>query len=55
MFNAYHVHFKNQNVWPERLIIFRDGVSEGELSQVVEKEYSQIKRKFAAMDAHPHD
>jgi len=43
MFNLYRTAIRETNSWPEHLIIFRDGVSEGELHSVVEKEFSQVK------------
>lgn len=44
MFNAFRKGVKNEgNIWPEHLIIFRDGVSEGELHSVVDQEFAQVK------------
>ncbi len=44
LFNSYRKHvLKEDDVWPEHLIIFRDGVSEGEINSVVEREFSQVK------------
>ena len=43
-FQQFHAYIKvGPNVWPERIIVFRDGVSEGELHKVVEHEFAQVK------------
>ena len=47
MFNKYRTYKKDQLVWPEQLIFYRDGVSEGEIQRVVENEISQIRGEFA--------
>jgi len=44
MFRSYRdLKGEGNKCWPEHLIIFRDGVSEGELQTVVEKEFAQVK------------
>ncbi|KLO14205.1 Piwi-domain-containing protein [Schizopora paradoxa] len=43
VFNSYRKAIKEGDIWPEHLIIFRDGVSEGELHSVVDREFSQVK------------
>lgn len=45
---AYRQHSK---VLPERMIVFRDGVSEGQYAEVLEYELSQIFRAFAIVDS----
>ena len=43
-FREVHERIKvGPNVWPDQIIIFRDGVSEGELHKVVEHEFAQVK------------
>ncbi len=47
MFRSYRdLKGEGNKCWPEHLIIFRDGVSEGELQTVVEKEFAQVKGKI---------
>lgn len=46
MFNQHRKSVGEGNAWPDHLIIFRDGVSEGELHSVVDKEFSQVKGMF---------
>ena len=38
---------KRNNTWPEHLIIYRDGVSEGQFSDLLQKELSQIHEAIA--------
>lgn len=47
MFNKYRAFKRDQLMWPEQLIFYRDGVSEGEIQRVVESEISQIRGEFA--------
>ncbi|KAF8894445.1 Piwi domain-containing protein [Infundibulicybe gibba] len=49
MMDALHVFNKKNGCLPRRLLLFRDGVSEGEFSQVLEKEVGLMS---AAMRAH---
>ncbi|BGP40812.1 Protein argonaute [Rhodotorula kratochvilovae] len=41
----------NKGVKPEKVIMFRDGVSEGQLAPVVHAEVSALKRAFKVVDA----
>ncbi|KAI9453205.1 Piwi-domain-containing protein [Lactarius psammicola] len=41
---------RENGVLPERMIVFRDGVSEGQYPEVLEHELSQIFRAFARVD-----
>jgi hypothetical protein len=40
---------KNNNVLPDRVVLFRDGVSEGQLETVLDKEKSQLDVLFGEM------
>jgi len=44
VFEEYSKYIGKGKSWPEQLIIFRDGLSEGELHKVAENEMSQIKK-----------
>lgn len=37
---------KRKNTLPRRIIVYRDGVSEGQFNTVVEEEYPQIVKSF---------
>eukprot|EP01025_Chloroclados_australasicus_P000785 TRINITY_DN10293_c0_g1_i1.p1 TRINITY_DN10293_c0_g1~~TRINITY_DN10293_c0_g1_i1.p1 ORF type:complete len:642 (-),score=74.17 TRINITY_DN10293_c0_g1_i1:480-2153(-) len=41
----------NRDVRPERLVIFRDGVSEGQQRMVLEQEYIDIRRELQSLEA----
>lgn len=45
-------HYKKMNnAYPEKLIIYRDGISDGQLSMVKEHEIPQIEKAFSMIDA----
>jgi len=44
MFNGYQLGVKKRDIWPQRVLFFRDGVSEGEYAQVMEQEYTAIQQ-----------
>lgn len=45
-------HYYRQNtVYPDKIIIYRDGVSDGQLEMVVNYEIPQIEKAFAMIDA----
>ncbi|KAH9038041.1 Piwi-domain-containing protein [Lactarius deliciosus] len=45
-----HAYRQRLKVLPERMIVFRDGVSESQYTEVLEHELSQIFRAFARVD-----
>jgi aubergine len=44
-----HYH-KMNGAYPEKIIIYRDGVSDGQLSLVVDYEIPQIRKAFGLLD-----
>jgi len=51
-FKAACEHYKKINgVFPEKIIIYRDGVSDGQLALVKDSEIPQIEKAFTALDA----
>jgi hypothetical protein len=49
--NTFYTHWKKEtkgkkNVLPQRIIFFRDGLSEGEFKGVAEEEIKEIKGKY---------
>jgi len=49
MFHEYQAHVKRRDLWPGRVLFFRDGVSEGEYAQVMEQEYKAIQEACAEL------
>jgi len=55
MFHNYRQFARRDSqdiVWPEQIIFYRDGVSEGEIQRVVEEEIKGIRHVLADMEAH---
>lgn len=49
--SACEHYYKVNNAYPEKLIIYRDGISDGQLSMVKEHEIPQIEKAFSMLDA----
>ena len=43
-------YFRENKAYPEKLIIYRDGVGDGQLTAVKENEIPQIEKAFALID-----
>ena len=42
--------YRTNGLYPKRVIIYRDGVSDGQLQLVVESEIPQIQKAFSLID-----
>lgn len=52
IFLAACEHFYRANqTFPKRIVIYRDGVSDGQLQLVMESEIPQIQKAFSLIDA----
>ena len=47
---ALEHYFRENNRYPEKIFIYRDGVGDGQLAAVKESEIPQIQKAFALID-----
>lgn len=50
MLDALHKYFERNNTYPDRIFIYRDGVSDGQFAMVKEFEIPQLKSAFKAIN-----
>ncbi|KAH7105502.1 eukaryotic translation initiation factor 2C [Auriculariales sp. MPI-PUGE-AT-0066] len=53
MYNKFRTNIEKKPGFPKRVILYRDGVSEGQFQTVLDEEVPEIKRAFAELQLNP--